>query len=49
MALRQSFNKLLNPRNSNVVKHCRLLGQYYPIDEDIFGLTQEQIQVNLVY
>lgn len=35
--------------NGNGFSQRREVSQYYPIDEHIFGLTPEQIQVNYHY
>nr|XP_022901928.1 isovaleryl-CoA dehydrogenase, mitochondrial [Onthophagus taurus] len=42
MALNISRNFLRGIKNVSV--HCRSASQYYPIDENIFGLSEDQIQ-----
>lgn len=50
MSLKTIYVNLLKKslKNSNVfsVKKCGYASQYYPIDEQIFGLTEDQQQVS---
>lgn len=45
MALKICNNLLKNYQRLSVIK-CRELSQYYPIDEVLFGLNEEQQQVS---
>lgn len=46
MALKTSRNLFSNLLTKQV-KYIRHVSQYYPIDEHIFGLSSEQIQVTV--